>query len=128
MPNVSLQPGGKPLTTEELVADTKSGLYFRGNGSWSIDHQRYNFQMGAQTVWEIKDGKLAGLVEDAAYQSNTLEFWKSCDAICDARFYELGGSFYDGKGEPGQSNAVSHGCSPARFRGVKILNTGRGGA
>ena len=29
---------------------------------------------------------------------------------------------WDGKGEPGQANAVSHGCPAARFRGVNILN------
>ncbi|MCY1005281.1 hypothetical protein OV079_06780 [Nannocystis pusilla] len=37
--------------------------------------------------------------------------------------YRLGGSMSDGKGEPSQSNAVSHGCPPARFV-VNILNTG----
>jgi len=36
-------------------------------------------------------------------------------------------SFYDGKGQPGQSNAVSHGCPVARFRSVAILNTARCG-
>lgn len=128
MPNVSLQPGPRALSLEELIADTKSGLLFRGNGSWSIDHQRYNFQMGAQTVWEIRDGKIGDLVEDTVYQANTLDFWRSCDAVCDGRFYELGGAFNDGKGEPQQYNAVSHGCPPARFRNVNILNTGRADA
>ena len=42
--------------------------------------------------------------------------------------WELHGSLDDGKGEPPQSNAVSHGCPPARFRDVNILNTGRRGA
>ena len=41
------------------------------------------------------------------------------------RSYWLGGAFDDGKGEPVQSNSVSHGCVPARFRNVTILNTGR---
>jgi TldD protein len=36
-----------------------------------------------------------------------------------------GGSFGDGKGEPAQSNSVSHGCVPARFKQVNIVNTGR---
>ena len=31
----------------------------------------------------------------------------------------------DGKGQPSQSNAVSHGCPPARFRKVNVINTGR---
>ena len=58
-----------------------------------------------------------------AYQSNTTEFWNRCDAIC-SEGYEINGSFYDGKGEPGQSNAVSHGCCPARFRDITVLRTG----
>ena len=33
--------------------------------------------------------------------------------------------FFDGKGQPAQSNAVSHGCVPARFRNVNVINTGR---
>ena len=32
---------------------------------------------------------------------------------------------FPGKGEPPQSNAVSHGCSPARFRDINVINTGR---
>jgi len=39
--------------------------------------------------------------------------------------YWMGGAFTDGKGEPSQSNSVSHGCVPARFRNVRILNTAR---
>ncbi len=39
--------------------------------------------------------------------------------------YFLGGSFFDGKGQPSQSNAVSHGSVPSRFRNVNVINTGR---
>jgi TldD protein len=39
--------------------------------------------------------------------------------------YKLGGSFFDGKGQPGQVNGVSHGCPPARFKQVNVINTGR---
>ena len=55
----------------------------------------------------------------------TPDFWNSMDMIGGHKSYELGASFFDGKGEPGQSNAVSHGCPPARFRNVTVLNTGR---
>jgi TldD protein len=39
--------------------------------------------------------------------------------------YELWGTFIDGKGEPVQTNAVSHGCVPAVFAQVNVINTGR---
>lgn len=123
MPNVSLEPGKKPLTFDQLVGDTEDAILIRGNGSFSIDHQRYNFQFSGQTFWEIKNGKIIGMLKDVAYQSRTPDFWNSCDAICSKDEYWLGGAMNDGKGEPGQSNAVSHGCAPARFRKVNILNT-----
>jgi len=124
MPNVSLRPGKTPLKLGELIAGTRRGIMGAGRSSYSIDQQRYNFQFSAQLFWEIENGKVKGLIEDCAYQAITPEFWNSCDAIC-SEGYELGGSFSDGKGEPGQSNAVSHGCAPARFRNVNILNTAR---
>jgi TldD protein len=73
----------------------------------------------------VKKGKVIGMLRDVAYQARTPDFWGSCDAICDKSAYYVGGSFYDGKGEPGQSNAVSHGCATARFRRVNVLNTQR---
>jgi TldD protein len=125
MPNVNLQPGKKKLLLNDLIADTEDAIMVKGRGSYSIDQQRYNFQFGGQAFWEIKNGKVTQMLKDVAYQSKTTEFWNSCDAICSEEEYYLGGSFSDGKGEPGQSNSVSHGCCPARFRQVNILNTGR---
>jgi len=123
MPNVSLEPGIKQLSLKDLIADTEDGIYIVGDGSWSIDMQRYNFQFTGQVFYEIKNGKIVGQIRDVAYQGNTTTFWNSCDAICDATEYRLGGSLFCGKGEPGQLSPVSHGSSPARFRGVNILNT-----
>lgn len=125
MPNVSLEPGKVPLTLSQLISDTDDAIMIKGRGSYSIDHQRYNFQFGGQTYYEIKGGKIVGMLKDVAYQARTPDFWNACDAICGPEEYMLGGSFNDGKGEPGQSNAVSHGCSPARFRKINILNTGK---
>jgi TldD protein len=65
------------------------------------------------------------MLKDVAYQANTPQFWNSMDMIGGKSTYWLGGSFGDGKGEPGQSNSVSHGCVPARFKQVNIVNTGR---
>ncbi len=126
MPNVSLLPGEEDLTGDDLIADTGSGIYIVGDGSFSIDQQRYNFQFGGQAFYEVKGGKIVGMLKDVAYQARTPDFWNSMDRIGGPRSYFLGGSFYDGKGQPSQSNAVSHGCVPARFRNVNVINTGRG--
>jgi TldD protein len=125
MPNVSLEAGKKPLSVDEMIKDVKKGIYIIGDGSFSIDQQRYNFQFGGQLYYEVKDGKIVGMLNDVAYQSNTQEFWNSCSQVCDERDYRLGGSFFDGKGQPSQSSAVSHGSSTARFNGVNVINTAR---
>ncbi len=125
MPNVSLAAGKAPLTPDEMVKDVKKGIYILGRGSYSIDQQRYNFQFGGQLYYEIKDGKIIGQVEDVAYQSNTQEFWNACSAICDQRDWRMGGSFFDGKGQPSQVSAVSHGSATTRFNGINVINTAR---
>ena len=125
MPNVSLMPGEKDLTMSDLIAATDRGILIQGDGSFSIDQQRYNAQFGGQLYHEIKGGKVVGVLKDVAYQIRTPDFWNSMDMIGGRRSYELGGSFFDGKGQPPQVNAVSHGSPPARFRNVNIINTGR---
>jgi TldD protein len=127
MPNVSLLPGTKEQGLDDLIAATDRGILIKNRGSWSIDHQRYNFSFSGQAFYEIKNGKLAGMLKDVAYQSNTLQFWSAMDMIGGPKSYWLGGAFTDGKGEPSQSNSVSHGCPPARFRNINIVNTGREG-
>ena len=125
MANVSLQPGKEKLSVDDMIKNVEKGIYIIGNGSFSIDQQRYNFQFGGQSFYEIKQGKIVGQLNDVAYQANTQEFWNSCSAICDASDYRLGGSFNDGKGQPSQSSAVSHGSATTRFNGVNVINTAR---
>ena len=126
MPNVSLLPGDKETSLADIVSATDRGIVIKNRGSWSIDHQRYNFQFSGQVFYEVKGGKITGMLKDVAYQANTPVFWNSMDMIGGKNSYWLGGSFGDGKGEPAQSNSVSHGCPPARFRNVNIVSTGRG--
>jgi TldD protein len=123
MPNVSLEPAATDVTLDALFSGIKRGLFIEGRGSSSIDQQRYNFQFGGAVIREITNGKLGAMVRDAAYQSRTPDFWASCDGLGGRASYRLWGTSADGKGEPGQTNAVSHGCPPARFRQITVLNT-----
>jgi TldD protein len=125
MPNVSLLPGEKDLKFEDLVAATDNGIAIMGDGSFSIDQQRFNGQFGGQVAYEVKGGKLGVMLKDVAYQMRTPDFWNSMDMIGGKNSYELGGSFFDGKGQPGQVNAVSHGAVPSRFKQINVINTGR---
>jgi TldD protein len=123
MPNVSLMPGEDNYSEEDVIAATDHGIFIEGNGSYSIDQQRYNFQFAGQVFWEIKNGKKHRMLRDVAYVGRTPEFWNSLAMIGGEQTYELGTTFGDAKGQPGQSNAVSHGCPISLFRNATILNT-----
>jgi len=123
MPNVSLMPNSRDLSEEDVIGDVQRGIYIEGDGSYSIDQQRYNFQFGGQAFWEIRDGRRVRMLRDVAYQARTPEFWNSLALIGGRRTYRLGATFSDGKGQPSQLNAVSHGCPIALFRNVNVINT-----
>jgi TldD protein len=118
MTNLHLEPGEGTL--DELIAGVERGLYLETNRSWSIDDKRLNFQFGTQIAWEIVDGKLGRMFRDATYTGITPQFWGSLDAVAGHEEWRLHGLTNCGKGQPGQSAHVSHGASPARFRGVHV--------
>jgi TldD protein len=123
MPNVSLQPAVRNVSEDEVIAATNRGIYIEGDGSYSIDQQRYNFQFGGQTFWEIRNGKKVRQLRDVAYVARTPDFWNSMSMIGGRQTYQLGGALSDAKGQPGQLNSVSHGCPVALFRGVDVIRT-----
>jgi TldD protein len=123
MPNVSLQPDPKGPDLDALISSVDDGILIKGDKSWSIDMQRYNFQFTGQQFHRIKNGKVVGQLKDVAYQSKTTDFWNSMKVVGGPSTYVLGGAFNCGKGQPGQVAAVSHGCPAALFERVNILNT-----
>ena len=123
MPNVWLEAGKAETTLDDLISGVDDGILIDGNGSFSIDQQRYNFQFGGDAFWAIRNGKKQGMLSRVAYQSRTTDFWQSCDLIAGPSYWQQWGAPNDGKGEPSQSNSVSHGCSPGRFRGVNVILT-----
>jgi len=119
MTNINLRHGDAG-SLEDLIADTRDGIFMSINKSWSIDDRRLNFQFGDQAGWIIKNGKRTQLVKNPTYTGITPQFWGSCDAICGADDWTLWGLPNCGKGEPVQTGHVGHGAAPARFRGVKV--------
>jgi TldD protein len=119
MTNINLRPGTAG-SLEDLIADTREGIFMSVNKSWSIDDRRLNFQFGDQAGWLIRNGKRTQLVKNPTYTGITPRFWGSCDAICGPDEWTLWGLPNCGKGEPMQVGHVGHGAAPARFRGVKV--------
>lgn len=120
IPNLYLLPGTKELSPAELIADTEDGVYIQGQGSFSIDQHRVNFQFGGDFFWEIKNGKLFRPLKKVLYKSCNPEFWNSCDAICDERWWRPFGVINCGKGQPSQSARMTHGAATARFRNIRV--------
>jgi len=126
MTNVSILPGEKPLSFEQLIGDTDNGICMETNRSWSIDDKRYNFQFGCEIGWEIKKGKRVRMLKNPSYSGITTEFWNAMDAICSRGEWVVWGVPHCGKGQPQQVMGTGHGASPARFRGVKVGSAYKG--
>jgi TldD protein len=118
MTNINLEPGTTPL--DEIIADTKRGIFVETNKSWSIDDLRLNFQFGCEVAWEIEDGKLGRMLRNPLYTGTTPDFWRSCDAIADRDSWQIWGLPNCGKGDPMQTMRVAHGAPAARFRDVEM--------
>lgn len=122
MTNVGLLPGEGSL--DEIVADTKDGIYMATNRSWSIDDQRLNFQFGTEIAWEIKDGKWGRMLKNPTYTGITPRFWASLDRLAGIDEWVHWGTPNCGKGQPMQVGHTGHSSSPGRFRSTRVGVTG----
>ena len=121
MPNVHLEPGpqGSP-NVEQIIADTKDGVLIDGRGSYSIDQQRYNGQFGGNCFWEIKNGKVTRMVTDVTYNAITTDFWANLDLIGSRETWRMFGTGGDAKGQPTQTNSISHGSPHIRIKKIMV--------
>ena len=72
MTNISILPGEKPLSFEQLIADTDDGMYMQTNRSWSIDDKRYQFQFGCEIGWEIKGDRKSTRLNSSNIQKSRM--------------------------------------------------------
>ena len=121
MPNVHVEPGpnGSPAP-DQMIADTKDGVLIDGRGSYSIDQQRYNGQFGGNCFWEIKNGRKTRMVTDVTYNAITTDFWGNLDAISGRASWRMFGTGGDAKGQPTQTNSISHGSPWLRIRKIMV--------
>ncbi|MEM8722234.1 MAG: TldD/PmbA family protein [Cyanobacteria bacterium P01_G01_bin.39] len=124
IPNLGLEPG-KPgdshtATLNEMIADTEDGILIDGIGSYSIDQQRRNFQFGGDAFWQVKKGKITGMLKNVTYHSMTTDFWNSIDALGGESELVQCGTNMCGKGEPMQVAQMTHACVPVRVRDIHV--------
>ncbi len=118
MTNINILPGEWKL--EDMIADTKDGIFMTTNKSWSIDDKRLNFQFGCELARRIENGKLTEIYKNPTYADITPQFWNKCDALANSDCWHVYGVPNCGKGEPGQTMFVGHGTVPARFKDVQV--------
>lgn len=124
IPNLGLEPGKEggshTANLEEMIAETKEGILIDGIGSFSIDQQRRNFQFGGDAFWQIKDGKITGMLKNVTYHAMTTEFWNKVAAIGPESTREQCGTNMCGKGEPMQLAQMTHACVPVLVKDIHI--------
>jgi TldD protein len=118
MTNVGLLPGDSSL--EEIIAETRDGIYASTNRSWSIDDKRLNFQFGTEIAWEVKNGKLGRMLRNPTYTGIGPKFWASLDMLGGAGEWVHWGTPNCGKGQPMQVGHTGHSAGPARFGKVRV--------
>ena len=119
MTNINLEPGESSL--EEMIQETKEGVFLQTNKSWSIDDKRLNFQFGTEIGWLIKNGKIKSLCKNPVYTGITPQFWRSLVKIGNRDEFKMWGILNCGKGEPGQIMRVGHGSPPCKFKNIKVF-------
>jgi TldD protein len=120
MANLHMDADPKGPSYDELIADTKDGVLIEGTGSFSIDQQRYNGQFGGNAFWEIKNGKKTRMVTNVTYNAITTDFWNSLDAVGNPTTWKMFGLTGDAKGQPTQSQRVSHGAPYCRVKKIMV--------
>ena len=118
MTNIGLLPGDSSL--EEIISETKDGIYMATNRSWSIDDRRLNFQFGCEAGWEVKDGKLGRMVRNPTYTGISPQFWGSLDMLGGESETINWGIPNCGKGQPMQVGHTGHPAPAGRFRDVRV--------
>jgi TldD protein len=121
MPNIHVEPGpANSPKLADIIADTKNGVMIDGRGSYSIDQQRYNGQFGGHIFWEIKNGKVTRQVTDVTYNAITTDFWANLNAITGPSEWQMHGTGGDAKGQPTQTNSISHGSPWLRIANIMV--------
>ena len=123
MSNLYLEPDSDgPKDINELIKETKAGIYGIDWKSHSIDDKRINFQFSVQIAYEINNGEVGKPLKNTIYQSATPEFWGGLDLMTQDWKIEGHGPVC-GKGAPYmQSMWISHGGPWSRFQNVNIFS------
>lgn len=119
MANINVEPGDSAL--DDMIASVENGLLVETNRSWSIDDSRNKFQFGCEWGRLIKNGELAGVVRNPGYRGISESFWRNLKAVGNKDTFQIMGTPYCGKAEPGQVITVGHASPACLFSQVEVF-------
>ena len=115
MANTYLAPGGwKP---DEIIRDTRNGIYFVSYQEWNIDDRRWYGRYGGLEAYRIVNGELGDMVLMPYIEVTTKTLWSSVDAVANDLKFSAGTC---GKGNPMQGVPVWFGGATFRARNLLV--------
>jgi TldD protein len=115
MANTYLKPGTSK--EEELIKETKKGIYLKSFMEWNIDDKRYHAKYVGNEAYLIENGEITKPIRNPALEITTPKFWSSIDLIANNLEFFAGTC---GKGEPMQGIPVFMGGPSIRLRKIKL--------
>jgi TldD protein len=115
MANTYLEPGD--YTRNELIEDTREGVYIKNFMEWNIDDRRFNQRYVGLEAYRIEQGELKEMVKNPVLEVTTPGLWKAVDAVAGDLEFQAA---YCGKGDPMQGIPVWIGGPHVRLRKVRI--------
>ena len=119
MANLNVEPGDSSF--DDIISNTKRGVYMETNRSWSIDDYRNKFQFGAEYGKLIENGKFTKTVKNPNYRGISNPFWNSLSMVGNKKSFGVYGTPNCGKGEPNQVIRVGHASPVCRFDNIEIF-------
>jgi predicted Zn-dependent protease len=123
LPNLTLKPGSRATSLEDLIKDVKRGYYVE-SGFPIPDQQLSNIQMGTNAAYEIVNGKLGAAAVDMALQFSLPRLWRGIGALGGPDAVWLGAIGVD-MDDPDRLPRVGASAVPALVKAMNVVTLGR---
>ncbi len=108
---------GGDSSEEEIIKETKNGIYMKSYMQWNIDDKRYHQRYTGSEAYLIENGEITKPIFAPVMEVTTPTLWSSIDLIGKKVDMYVGNC---GKGEPMQGIPVFFGGPVMRLKGIKI--------
>ncbi len=115
MANTFLEKGNS--SREEILRETKKGIYIKSFMEWNIDDKRYNQKYVGAEAYYVENGEIKFPLVNPALEVTTPKFWSSVSLIGKDLQLFAGNC---GKGEPMQGAPVTMGGPTIQLKNIRF--------